>query len=173
MVSPGGLSSLRSLLGTPGVLLRLHRHFASSFLPPFARRGFAFRGSRRQNGLRYYEGSDSCRSHPDRQVSPLTSPCLPDIPTSTTQAVPRPLCLSPQRRGLFQASPNARRLATASRRIRFVLLRTAGSPPVALHPASRRRSYLRLRGCDQPRNGLPPFQQSALTDARASASTPT
>ena len=37
------------------------------------------------------------------------------------------------------------RLATASRRNRFVSLRTAGSPPVALHPASRRRSYLRLR----------------------------
>src|SRR5208282_3717376 len=37
------------------------------------------------------------------------------------------------------------KLAAASRRIRFVILRTAGSPPVALHPASRRRSYLRLR----------------------------
>ena len=37
------------------------------------------------------------------------------------------------------------RLATALRRIRFVILRTAGSPPVAPHPASRRRSFLRLR----------------------------
>src|SRR5205807_10587258 len=37
------------------------------------------------------------------------------------------------------------RLATALRRIRFVILRTAGSPPVAPHPASRRRSYLQLR----------------------------
>src|SRR5438094_3110425 len=37
------------------------------------------------------------------------------------------------------------RLATALRRIRFVILRTAGSPPLAPHPASRRRSYLQLR----------------------------
>ena len=47
--------------------------------------------------------------------------------------------------GCFQASPRMSRLATALRRIRFVILRTAGSPPVAPHPASRRRSYLRLR----------------------------
>jgi len=46
--------------------------------------------------------------------------------------------------GCFQASPRMSRLATVPRRIRFVSLRTAGSPPVALHPASRRRSYLRL-----------------------------
>jgi hypothetical protein len=47
--------------------------------------------------------------------------------------------------GCFQASPRMSRLATAPRRIRFVILRTAGSPPVAPHPASRRRSYLRFR----------------------------
>src|SRR5205814_10557018 len=47
--------------------------------------------------------------------------------------------------GCFQASPRMSRLATASRRIRFVILRTASSPPVALHPASRRRSYLQLQ----------------------------
>src|SRR3954468_4438338 len=37
-------------------------------------------------------------AHPD-EVSPLTPPCLPDIPPSTTLAVPRSLCPSPQRRG--------------------------------------------------------------------------
>jgi hypothetical protein len=47
--------------------------------------------------------------------------------------------------GCFQASPWMSRLATASRRIRFLILRTAGSPPVAPHPASRRRSYLQLQ----------------------------
>jgi hypothetical protein len=47
--------------------------------------------------------------------------------------------------GCFQASPHMSRLATASRRNRFVTLRTASSPPVAPHPVSRRRSYLRLR----------------------------
>src|SRR3979490_1500395 len=58
-----------------------------------------------------------------------------------------------------------RRLATRSRRNRFVILRTAGSPPVALHPASLRRSYLRFLGCDQPRHGLAPCRQSVLADA--------
>src|SRR5258707_14890561 len=57
------------------------------------------------------------------------------------------------------------RLATAPRRNRFVILRTASSPPVALHPASRRRSYLRLWSCDQLQNGLTPFQQNVLADA--------
>src|SRR5437868_9198618 len=28
----------------------------------------------------HYEGSDSCRPHPDRQVSPFPPPCRPDIP---------------------------------------------------------------------------------------------
>src|SRR5690349_22507050 len=57
------------------------------------------------------------------------------------------------------------RLATAPRRNRFVILRTAASPPVALHPASWRRSYLRLWSCDQLQNGLTPFRQNVLTDA--------
>jgi hypothetical protein len=35
-------------------------------------------------------------------------------------------------------------------------LRTERSPPVAPHPASRRRSYLRLRGSRKPRQGLAP-----------------
>src|SRR5471030_984975 len=70
-----------------------------------------------------------------------------------------------QRQRLFQASPSMSRLATRPRRNRFVILRTASSPPVALHPASRRRSYLRFLGCDQPRRGLAPRRQSVLTDA--------
>jgi len=37
-----------------------------------------------------------------------------------------------------------RRLAAPQGRIVFVILRTACSPPVAPHPASQRRSYLRL-----------------------------
>ncbi len=43
------------------------------------------------------------------------------------------------------ASPFPSWLATTPGRIAFVILRTDGSPPVALHPASRRRSYLRLQ----------------------------
>ena len=46
----------------------------------------------------HYEGSDSCLPHSGRQVSPLTSPCLPGIPTPTTRSARRwPLCQSPQR----------------------------------------------------------------------------
>jgi hypothetical protein len=43
------------------------------------------------------------------------------------------------------ASPLASRLAARPGRIEFVILRTSRSPPVALHPASRRRSYFRLQ----------------------------
>ena len=42
----------------------------------------------------------------------------------------------------FRTSPCMRRLVAALRRIEFVILRTDSSPPVALHLASRRRSYL-------------------------------
>ena len=42
----------------------------------------------------------------------------------------------------------ASRLAPVTGRIGFVFLRISGSPPVALHPLSRERSYLRLQaGC--------------------------
>ena len=44
-----------------------------------------------------------------------------------------------------QASPLASRLADGQGRNGFVILRTGLSPPVALHPASRRRSYIRLQ----------------------------
>jgi hypothetical protein len=47
------------------------------------------------------------------------------------------------------ASPFPSRLATMTGRIAFVMiLRTGRSPPVAPHPASRRRSYVRLRSSD-------------------------
>jgi len=56
----------------------------------------------------------------------------------------------------FRTSPWYRRLVAALRRIEFVILRTDTSPPVAPHPASRRRSYLRLRSCGFLRHGLSP-----------------
>ena len=49
------------------------------------------------------------------------------------------------------------------RRIEFVFLRTASSLPVAPHPASRRRSYLQLRGSGFPRRGLAPRCMTAST----------
>jgi len=48
-------------------------------------------------------------------------------------------------------SPLMRRLVATYGRIVFVFLRTASSLPVALHPASRRRSYLQLSGVGTPR----------------------
>ncbi len=73
------------------------RRSASTFLPPFPRVGFTVLPSRRVR-LRYYEGSDPCRPHPGRQVSPLTPPCRPGIPSSTTRSAHRSLYQSPQRR---------------------------------------------------------------------------
>ncbi len=104
-----------------------------------------------------------------RQVSLLTAFDLQTIPPSTTilpfpclgfvtlhqpDKLPR---LSPgqtstgrrERRRAVWGSPLARRLPDRLGRIRFVILRTGRSPPVAPHPSSRRRSYFRL----QVRNG--------------------
>ena len=50
------------------------------------------------------------------------------------------------------------------RRIEFVILRTASSPPVALHPASQRRSYLRLQGLAYPDTD---FHRAVCTPSRA------
>jgi len=47
-----------------------------------------------------------------------------------------------------RASPLGSRLATTRGRIEFVILRTGRSPPVALHPLSRERSYHRLQSTD-------------------------
>jgi len=66
----------------------------------------------------------------------------------------------------FRTSPWYRRLVAALRRIEFVILRTDTSPPVAPHPASRRRSFLRLRSCGFLRHGLSPCWCGALTGAR-------
>ena len=95
--------------------------------------------------LRYHEGSDSCPAH-----LPRRSPRLPRHIFLSFRLQPRGL---PGHRfthhasvpSEFRTSPWNRRLVAAPRRIEFVHLRTDSSPPVAPHPASRRRSYLRLR----------------------------
>ena len=56
-----------------------------------------------------------------------------------------------------------RRLAAPQGRIVFVILRTACSPPVALHPASQRRSYLRL-----PESGIIPEEDFHLLNRACS-----
>src|ERR1700737_2922427 len=137
----------------------------SSFLRPLPQGGFSSRPPRRQNGCGIMKALT-----PDALTPNVRSLRLLRLAFPTFR--PHPRWLSHGRfvrrlsaEGLFQASPRTSRLATALRRIRFVILRTASSPPDALHPASRRRSLLRLRSCDQLRNGLTPFCQSVLTDA--------
>ncbi len=93
---------------------------------------------------------------------------LPTIPSSTTvlpsphrgfRTLPQPdepPHLSPgqiwtdrrERRHAVGGSPLASRLPDRLGRIRFVILRTGHSPPVASHPSSRRRGYFRLQVCN-------------------------
>ncbi len=100
-----------------------------------------------------------------RQVSLLTALDLLTIPSSTTKlpfphrgfrTLPQPDRL-PRRspgqtsegrwdcRHAVRGSPLASRLPDWLGRIRFVILRTGRSPPVASHLSSRRRSYFRLQ----------------------------
>jgi len=100
------------------------------------------------------------------QVSLCHVPCLPTLPSPTTPRRPvvRGLVVSHRLTGgrsagerlipcgnqsVIWVSPFPSRLTTTTGRIAFVFLRTSRSPPVALHLASRRRSYVRLRGSDR------------------------
>ena len=67
----------------------------------------------------------------------------PDAPQHRFDTLPLSVLGFPLTR--VWASPYSSWLATTPGRIAFVILRTDVSPPVALHPASRRRSYLRLQ----------------------------
>ena len=128
---------------------------SSTFLPPVPIRCFASSASRGLLPLRYHEGSDSCTAH-----RPCRSPHFPRHTFLSFRLQPRELPghrLPPRSvTSVFRASPWNRRLAATLRRIEFVTLRTNSSPPVAPHPALRRRSYLRLRSCGILRHGLSP-----------------
>ena len=102
---------------------------------------------------RYYERSDSCPALAAGQVSPLHAHELPAIPSPTTECSPPSLTLPFGAAGRpdGQTSPLNRRLADTSGRIEFVILRTGRSPPVASHPASRRRSYDRIHAGERIR----------------------
>ena len=76
---------------------------------------------------------------PRNLVSDRLFPC--HVRVSQTSGRPRAFARVP-----VWTSPLMRRLVAAYGRIVFVILRTASSLPVALHPASRRRSYLQLSG---------------------------
>src|SRR5208282_1186301 len=141
-------------------LLRLFRH-VSTFLR-------SLRSMAVTPLLRYYGRCDSCPpgssalfGHELRllhgQVSLIHALGLPTIPSPTTGArsvSPRHVtCQRIESRSLPNGSSpygNSRlrpSLATSPHdvgRIEFLIVRTGRSPPVALHPVSRRRSYLRL-----------------------------
>ena len=74
---------------------------------------------------------------------------LRDLPPCEPRQLTHPLGRVPH--GVTWASPLASKLATTTGRdhrsggARFVSLRTNHSPSVALHPASRRRSYVRIQ----------------------------
>jgi len=123
--------------------------------------------------LRYYEGSDSCPLHLEAG--------LPAYLTQTSQHsvsnhvydpdVALHAIVSSASDG-FQASPHLSKLAVICRRIEFALLRTASSRPVALHPTSLRRSYLRLRSLGLLRHGLAPCSLRAFAGALGCACAP-
>src|SRR6201985_671029 len=89
---------------------------ASTFLPPFPLAGFASRPSPRQPPHRgNLKALTPGALTLVRQVSLLTPPCRPGIPTSTTRAAHRSLSQSPQRRRLlpgFALNEQARRSFT-------------------------------------------------------------
>jgi hypothetical protein len=82
-------------------------------------------------------------------VSPLHVLALPDhsVPNHPTSSRGRFLTLPLSAAGVLadQTSPSPSGLVTTPDRNGFALLRTGRSPPVALHPALRRRSYSRLQ----------------------------
>jgi hypothetical protein len=119
--------------------------------------------SSRQTGLPAYfvETSDHSASNhplPPRRTDLVIPSSLPRVTApSAGRTPPFP------GRSVIWASPFPSRLTTATGRIEFALagvfqpvLRTNRSPPVAPHPASRRRSYVRLQGPNRPWQGLTP-----------------
>jgi hypothetical protein len=119
---------------------------ASGFLTDFSAQHSAISGPAR----------DPCLPSPNLPVvrSPTTPHCPRSFDLFSLRSLPRKrLARIPSGTGASWASPFPSRLATVSGRIEFVFLSTNGSSPVALHPASRRRSYFRLSGPDLTPSG--------------------
>ncbi len=91
----------------------------------------------------------SVTNHPARPAIAFKLSTQRDrLPESTLMGCPvYPVWTSPRMSWLVE---------THGRIVFVIILRTACSPPVALHPASRRRSYLQLPGVDISRRGLSP-----------------
>jgi hypothetical protein len=165
-VSGGSLPGL-ALRHSEVVTFGTYRAVVSIFLHPFAPRALPHFIAT----MSALTPAGRCKHRlKNRQVSLLTCAKRPTIPPSTTPGRPGvpvwfcspglPRAVAPRSDAppllgccVTWASPLASRLATATGRIRFVVLRTSRSPPVALHLASRRRSYFRLRGSDPTSTG--------------------
>ncbi len=106
---------------------------------------------------RYHEGSEFCKPSPQFADLP-TYFVLPSCRLASNHVMSLDHRFDRHSSVIndFQASPFRRGLARTFRRIEFVILQTDSSPPVAPHPVSRRRSYLRLRSCGILRHGLAP-----------------
>ena len=166
-------------------LLRLFRH-VSTFLRSL--RSLAVTPVRR-----YYGRSDSCPpgssallGHELRllhgQVSLIHAPGLPTIlsPTTGRRSVsPRHVTFRRiESRSLpygffslreLEASAFTRRLAPPRRPNRVSCVRTGRSPPVALHPVSRRRGYLRLPSYVDSKRTSTPSTKCAFRRTSAAA----
>jgi hypothetical protein len=145
-----------TLTGTDGAMPCSRRGaHASTFLPPFPQSGFASRSFSESLRIGTMKALTAARlTHRAALPAFLATPSCRSVSNHVGCRVIAYHHASVTRE--FRTSPWNRRLAAALRRIEFVLLRTNSSPPVALHPASQRRSYLRLRSCGFLRHGLSP-----------------
>ena len=91
---------------------------------------------------RIKSSSHSVSNHP-LSFSKFGLVSLRDLPPREPLRLTHPLGRVPL--GVTWASPLSSRLATTTGRIEFVILRTDHSPPDALHPVSRRRSFVRIQ----------------------------
>jgi hypothetical protein len=138
-----------ALAGTGGAVCAGSVCHASTSLPCLPSARLCFTRLSRLSPQRYYAGCDSCPAR-TRRTGLSASFGLPSEHPAPNHAMrPGPrfdshLSGSDRDPGGSQASPRMSRLAAAHRRIGFVILQAARSPPAASHPASRRRSCLRL-----------------------------
>ena len=136
LAAAAGFCPLRSLFRhSRGGLLLHSRPRTSNFLPSFPRSGFAaapLHGPRPYRGI--MKDLTPAALHPTGRSLRLLRFAVPAFRPQPRKLPAGRFASRLSAAGCFQTSPPMSRLATALRRIRFVILRTPGSPPVAPHP---------------------------------------
>jgi hypothetical protein len=136
LAAAAGFCPLRSLFRhSRGGLLLHSRPRTSNFLPSFPRSGFAaapLHGPRPYRGI--MKALTPAALHPTGRSLRLLRFAVPAFRPQPRKLPAGRFASRLSAAGCFQTSPPMSRLATALRRIRFVILRTPGSPPVAPHP---------------------------------------